>query len=215
MDLFVVGDLHGCYYTFRRLLDLYWDPSKERLVQVGDLIDRGNYSPETVAFARELKATYSDQVIFLKGNHEFEIIEHVEAGPNAHWLRQCGQKTLKQYHALKRDLIEDIEWFKTLPLCWENDYLLISHAGISHDKTPFDEENPFGVLWNRSPLKTINKLQVIGHTPCDFPTYTQESHSWNIDTGAAYHGTLTGMKMDETGIITQIYQVKPSDKDIL
>ena len=44
MNLFVVGDIHGCYYTWRQLL-LHWQPAQERLIQLGDLVDRGKYSP--------------------------------------------------------------------------------------------------------------------------------------------------------------------------
>jgi hypothetical protein len=51
--ILVVGDVHGCYYTFRSLIAQYWRlPQDEILVQLGDLIDRGNYSPECAATAR-------------------------------------------------------------------------------------------------------------------------------------------------------------------
>jgi serine/threonine protein phosphatase 1 len=60
-----------------------------------------------------------------------------------------------------------------------------------------------GVLWNRSPLKNIGKLQIIGHTPTDRPKYDMTSNAWNIDTGAAYLGYLTGVKIKSNGEVSE------------
>jgi serine/threonine protein phosphatase 1 len=85
---------------------------------------------------------------------------------------------------------------------WENKDVFISHAGISQQADdPFDEDSELGVLWNRSRLKNIDKLQIIGHTPCEKPVHDKESNSWNIDTGAAFNGFLTGVKITSTGEI--------------
>jgi serine/threonine protein phosphatase 1 len=136
------------------------------LIQLGDLIDRGRNSPQMVQLAIQLSADFPDQVTFLKGNHEFEIIDHFTNQPNTNWLRQCGNDTLKQYKKINRDCKSDVSWFSELPLNWENKHIFISHAGISElTENPFDENDEFGVLWNRSPLKNIGKLQIIGHTP--------------------------------------------------
>jgi serine/threonine protein phosphatase 1 len=58
-------------------------------------------------------------------------------------------------------------------------------------------------LWNRSPWKNIGKLQIIGHTPCDNPAHDDKSNAWNIDTGAAYLGYLTGVKVAPDGEVIQ------------
>ena len=42
MNLFIVGDIHGCYYTFKTLLQRYWDEKNDVLIQVGDLIENLN-----------------------------------------------------------------------------------------------------------------------------------------------------------------------------
>ena len=55
MNLFIVGDIHGCYYTFKSLLQRYWDEKNEVLIQVGDLIDRGNHTPQTIMYCKELQ----------------------------------------------------------------------------------------------------------------------------------------------------------------
>jgi serine/threonine protein phosphatase 1 len=214
MNVLVIGDVHGCYHTFNNLITKHWVKENEVLIQLGDIIDRGENSPKMVQFARQLCVDFPNQVIFLKGNHEFEIIDHFENQPNHNWLRQCGEETLKQYDAEGIDCQSDVSWMKELPLFWENDYLFVSHAGISEQSTnPFNEEDSFGVLWNRSPLKNINKLQIIGHTPCDEPKYDRHSHSWNIDTGAAYKGYLTGVKINSTGEIIEFIKEETDSRD--
>ncbi|MFC0189412.1 metallophosphoesterase family protein [Fictibacillus aquaticus] len=204
MNYFVIGDVHGCYHTFKNMINTYWDREREVLIQLGDLIDRGRNSPQMVRFARELSAEFPNTAVFLKGNHEFEIIEHFFVKHNENWLRQCGDDTLRQYQNVDRDCENDVRWMKELPLFWENNHLFISHAGISEQgEDPFNEDNEFGVLWNRSPLKDIGKLQIYGHTPCDIPTHDNKSNAWNIDTGAAYLGYLTGVKVTPAGEVIQ------------
>lgn len=179
--MLIIGDVHGCYYTFKLMVESFWDKKNERLIQLGDLIDRGNYSPETFAYARELQNEHPDTVTFLKGNHEFEIIDHFKSGPNENWLRQCGRVTLEQYDVSDMSVMNDVEWFNDLPLSWENDRVFISHAGIAENALdPFDEESDEGVLWNRTKLKNIGKLQVIGHTPTagGKPEYNESSNVW-------------------------------------
>lgn len=215
MNHFVVGDIHGCFYTFKKLIDEHWDPEKEVLVQVGDLVDRGKHAPQTVQLARQLAADFPGRAHFLKGNHEAMMLEHFSNPPNYNWLRQGGQETLDQYEESGRDITGDIQWIDALPLFYDHDILYVSHAGIAqntHD--PFDEENPYGILWNRSKLKNLKKLQIVGHTPLKEPKYDPESEAYYIDTGAAYAGKLTGIKIGADGIPTELFQVKTDSRDL-
>ncbi|GIN87436.1 hypothetical protein J6TS2_38220 [Heyndrickxia sporothermodurans] len=81
MNYFVIGDVHGCYYTFHNLLNKHWNKVNEMIIQLGDLIDRGKNSPQMVGFAMKLSKHFPNQVIFLKGNHEYEITEHFFISP--------------------------------------------------------------------------------------------------------------------------------------
>ncbi|WP_144510742.1 metallophosphoesterase family protein [Bacillus sp. FJAT-22090] len=213
MNLFVIGDVHGCYETFLKMLT-HWDKEQEVLIQLGDLIDRGNKSPEVVKLARQLKRKYPYQAVFLKGNHEYEIIEHIVHPPNHNWLKQGGIETLDQYVQIGRDIKDDVNWFHTMPLFWENETVFVSHAGISRlSSNPFNEMDVSGILWNRGPLKNIQKLQVIGHTPHDSPIYEAKSNSWNIDTAAVFGNYLTGMKIKQNGEILEWVKVKTDKGD--
>jgi serine/threonine protein phosphatase 1 len=63
---FVVGDLHGCWHLLKALLDhVNFDPTNDRLISVGDLIDRG---PENLKCLELLDE--SSWFHCVKGNHE-------------------------------------------------------------------------------------------------------------------------------------------------
>lgn len=73
---FVVGDLHGCKKALDRLLQLVeFDRSVDRLISVGDLVDRGPQSLECLLL---LKASWFHAVM---GNHEQLLLNYF--GP---WL---------------------------------------------------------------------------------------------------------------------------------
>ncbi|WP_218122993.1 metallophosphoesterase [Pedobacter antarcticus] len=214
MDYFVIGDIHGCFYTFREMLK-NWNKEKEHLICVGDLIDRGNHSAMVVQECMQLTEIYQN-VTIIKGNHEAEIIEYYEKGALEHWIVQGGKQTLENLEQHQVRLSVVIPWFEGLPLKFEQDHLFVSHAGLSNTLRPFEEENQDGVLWNRKPLKNIGKIQVHGHTPLrsSSPQYTAESESWNIDTGAAYGYGLTGLKISFDGKVSDVIFIKTLEKDV-
>ncbi|OAB43729.1 metallophosphoesterase family protein [Paenibacillus glacialis] len=216
MELLVVGDVHGCFHTFTKLINEHWNRDKQILVQLGDLLDRGKFSPETILYAIELKKHNSDKVYFLKGNHEFEVIVHLEEG-NENWLKQCGQEILKQFERKSLDLVNYISWLKSLPLYYETDHAFISHAGISLTaENPFEESHPESVLWNRGQLKNIGKLQIIGHTPCKSgrAEFDNDSNTLNIDSGVYLPKGLTAVKINDEGKVDEIIFVPTLSIDV-
>jgi serine/threonine protein phosphatase 1 len=214
MNYFIIGDIHGCYYTFCELLQ-QWDREAEMLICVGDLIDRGNYSAETVAACMQLQEAYP-HTVFLKGNHEAEMITHMSSGYNDNWMRQGGAKTLENIAANGADPQAIARWFRSNPLKFETENLIVTHAGISATADPYDEDNSDGVLWNRSPLKNKAKLQVHGHTPLkgSAPAYDPASDSWNIDTAAVYGYGLSALIVSEAGIVQRVITVATDPRDI-
>jgi serine/threonine protein phosphatase 1 len=216
--VFVVGDVHGCFYTFLKLLD-HWDPKKEILVQLGDLIDSGNHSSKVLNLSQQLKTTFPKEVIFLKGNHEQMMLNYFQdQDPTNKWLEKGnGKQTLEEFKLNKVDPRVYLKWLYNLPLKWENNYFFISHAGIAASViNPLDPEAPDGVVWNRNPLERLEKVQIIGHTPLKDgrPAYDSESNSWNIDTGAYKGQALTGMKFDKEGNLVKSISIKTENSDI-
>lgn len=215
-NILVIGDVHGCFHTLKLMIEQHWQ-EPDILIQLGDLIDRGNFSGETVQFLQKLQQLYPKRVFVLRGNHEQELIEYVETDSNRNWLRQRGYKTLASFLKVGLSLQQTAAWMKNLPLFWENEKILISHAGVALDtKNPFDAENKDGVLWTRQSLKNLGKVQVVGHTPTKTSQieYEASSHSWYIDTGACFKNYLSAIKLTAQGEVMETYQVKTQSLDV-
>lgn len=104
MTTYAVGDLQGCLDPLKCLLDrVAFDPARDRLWLVGDLVNRGPKSLETLRFLFAMR----DSVTCVLGNHDLhllavahnverlkksdtlrEIIEAPDAGDLLDWLRR-------------------------------------------------------------------------------------------------------------------------------
>lgn len=213
-SLFVVGDVHGCYHTFCELLRA-WDPQKELLVQVGDLINKGNFSPQTVALARRLQAEHG--AVFLLGNHERGAILEQDGAYWPKWHKSFTMPTLAQYRLAGADYAADVNWFRTNPLFWSNPHLLVSHAGISTlSENPFDLDDKYSLIWNRAPIAKIKQLQIIGHTPLldGKPLWLPDLGYCNIDTGSFIGLNLTALRIGTDGSNPEFVQAKTQDQDL-
>ncbi|AIZ64325.1 hypothetical protein PK28_12705 [Hymenobacter sp. DG25B] len=200
MNLFIVGDVHGCYYSFLEVLQ-HWKPAEELLLQVGDLVDRGRFAPETVQVALELSEKYPAQTVFLKGNHEAGMLLHYgPTGPHPNWLSWGGRSTKQQYQLHPGWLAPHLAWLSERPLFWENEQVLVSHAGLADTPDPMNENNPDGILWRRGPLRNVGKLQVIGHTPTKgAPAFDAKANALYIDTGACFGQGLSAVRISAAG----------------
>lgn len=212
MNILAVGDVHGCYHTFKKLVEENWNPENEFLVQVGDLINKGRNSGKAYLYARKLQKEYPYQVFILKGNHEDKFIKyHLRSGVDRQ-IDKCKSDFIKREVNIKKA----VEWMKVLPLKWENPYLLITHAGISpFSKDPFGPNARRGVLHNRSKVKNIGKLQVHGHLiqSKGTPVFNDKSNAWCIDTAAWTGQNLTALRISNQGEVLETIQEPTHPKD--
>ncbi|WP_345815486.1 metallophosphoesterase [Paraburkholderia sp. PREW-6R] len=82
---FVVGDLHGCVDALRYLLsDIAFDPARDRLFSVGDLVDRGEHSEQALAL---LAKPWFFAVL---GNHEDALCSVAEGRLRRQWWYGIG-----------------------------------------------------------------------------------------------------------------------------
>ena len=78
---YLVGDLQGCCDAFERLLaDIGFSPSRDHLVVLGDLVNRGPQSLATLRRLREL----GDAATCLLGNHDLHLLAVACGGRKAH-----------------------------------------------------------------------------------------------------------------------------------
>ena len=67
-------------------------------MQLDNLVDRGNYSPETVELCCQLSQDFPNKTVLLQGNHDWGMAKHVGLkGTVATWLGWGGRATLQQY----------------------------------------------------------------------------------------------------------------------
>ena len=72
----VFGDVHGQYQDLMRFFDLWGTPDENGDIEshdylfLGDYVDRGNHSLETICLLMALKCKYPDKIHLLRGNHE-------------------------------------------------------------------------------------------------------------------------------------------------
>ena len=216
MNLFVIGDVHGCFHTLSELLT-HWQPGSDHLLQLGDLVDRGRCVPETVELARSLSEQHPDSTTFLMGNHEQSMLQHYSAGgPCLDWLEWGGRSTTAQYRARPKLLTQHLPWLAARPLLWENAHVLASHAGLAASPHARNPDHSDGLLWRRGPLQKLPQLQVVGHTPTEdgVPHYDATTHTLYLDTGAYLRRNLTGVRLSLTGETLATFLVPTHAQDL-
>lgn len=211
-DILVIGDVHGCYYTLKELVKKYWDPDKTILIQVGDLVNKGPNSAKSIAYWMKLSSKYPDRVVMLRGNHEQFLIQAIK---RPFLLNPCSQVRTEVYHS-DLDLDKVKKWLQSLPLKWENEHILITHAGIARENTdPYHLTSGSGVLFNKGPLQNIGKLQVKGHSIVEGnkPVFNPRENAWYIDTGAWTKKYLTALRLSELGEKIEVVRIATDDRD--
>ena len=199
-NIWVVGDLHGCYTNLMNRLDAVgFDPAQDLLVSVGDLIDRGTENVECLDLINQpwFRA--------VRGNHEQMMLDAVMgAGSILHWMQNGGSWFYNldaDQQILAKSLVSKAA---ALPLIIEVEKggkkFVICHADYPHDEyeygKPVDSQQ---AIWSRERISlsidgfssSISgaDLFIFGHTPALQPMRIK--NQLYIDTGAVFNGNLT------------------------
>ena len=121
MATYAIGDIQGCFGTFSRLLDkIAFDPAHDRLWLVGDLVNRGPRSAETLRFVKNLGAA----AVTVLGNHDLFLLMVGEG-----FGKRSRSDTFDEVlNAPDRD--ELLDWLRHQPLCHLEGGFCLVHAGL-------------------------------------------------------------------------------------
>jgi bis(5'-nucleosyl)-tetraphosphatase (symmetrical) len=123
MAVYAIGDIQGCYDQLRQLLDkVHFDPTRDRLWLVGDLVNRGPKSLQTLRYIKDL----GDSVVTVLGNHDLSLL-----GIAAGYVRKHRSDNIDDVlEAPDRD--ELLDWIRRQPLLHHDSALgyTMIHAGL-------------------------------------------------------------------------------------
>lgn len=215
----LISDIHGCFDELQQLWNkVNFNPDEDIAVFMGDMIDRGKDSYKVVSFVKNLQKQYGkESVIALTGNHEILCVNHLQSPAQYQYEHTSlfymngGKTTEDSYKREGHSLMEDLEYFKSLPLMVETDNFIIVHAGINPYKS-MDNQSIDDMVWIReifhsAPKCLFKKPVLFGHSITgyhfnnDFDVALLENGNVCIDTGCIAGGYLTAVKINGNEIV--------------
>ena len=201
--LIAIGDIHGCHVEFAELLNELSLAREDRLVLLGDLVNRGPDSCRVLDLARAYRATS------LLGNHELRLLNYRRTRDE----KYLKEQDLDTFHKLQP---EDWDYLEEMPLTFVEPELnvVLVHGGFLPNEP-----------WQRQPAEVVTRIQVVtrdgrpakrsdepdapawadlwcgppfvvyGHTPR--PTIYKLKWSVGIDTACVLGGHLTAFVLPE------------------
>lgn len=163
-NVWVIGDVHGYADTLLALLDSLNLSSRDRVVLLGDLVDRGPRSCEVIRIARE-----NPQIFSVLGNHEEMMlnsfdVDNIETmtAQQTNWFYVGGRATNQSYideftnsqgqiddFDLRMRVGKDLAWLDSLPHHIVLDDFRLVHAGYSPWDGDLDLQSTDTLMWIR------------------------------------------------------------------
>ncbi|WP_033543647.1 metallophosphoesterase family protein [Planococcus sp. CAU13] len=181
--LFVISDIHGCADHFKQLLKkIHYRPNVDRLILLGDYIDRGPKSMETLEMI--LHMVKNEKVIALRGNHDqrfIKLLETKDTKTYEEFLKYGGLETLKSYFPdfnnesigdivtfINKEYPSHIQFLKNTPLYHEEQHFIFVHAGLDPLFENWKEQPSINFLYIRDSFiyheVSVGKKVIFGHT---------------------------------------------------
>lgn len=207
-----IGDVHGCPDELKEMIEKLRTRSRDRVIMLGDLINRGPAPAEVVRFV------YNEGLECIKGNHEDNYLKNF--------------KTNSAYKKLKSEISPGMHtWIENLPLYREGKNFLAVHAGLQPGKHPAetdpeilttirtwdgkgkDLKNPANTPWYE--LYSGNKPVFYGHWAR--MGLNIRDKTIGLDSGLVYGRGLTGYILEQEKLIQvrakRFYYTPPSLRD--
>ncbi|MFB9327556.1 metallophosphoesterase family protein [Paenibacillus aurantiacus] len=218
----VVSDIHGCDEELRLLLEqMSFRPERDQLVLLGDYVDRGPRSKETVAYVCQL--VRQEGALALQGNHDHRFVNVVTGlaalEEKTKFWEKGGAETLSSYYGrivapseceeetccryIRERYAEDIRFLKDLPMYYEDEHFIYVHAGLNPSYANWKLQPARDFLYIREPFHEAApkgaKTVVFGHTKTvelhGSPDVWFGSGKIGIDGGCAFGYQLNGVEL--------------------
>lgn len=198
MRTFAIGDIHGCLQSLKTLLDSLELRPDDRLIFLGDYVDRGPDARGVIEHLMALSQNPTHQ--FLRGNHEQWMLDSLwdDDWVNS-WGMVGGRETLESYNAL--DLVEVPEahwdWLNQTRLFFQTNSEIFVHGAIDQQAPEHNSET--WLLWQRihdmKKPHPSGKRVICGHTSQKKGLPLNLGHAVCIDTYCYGGGWLSALEI--------------------
>ncbi len=121
MARYAIGDIQGCYSKLSQLISkIGFNPSKDILYLVGDLVNRGPESLEVLKWAYK----YQDSIISVLGNHDIYLLARYNN------IRKPDEDETIMDVLRYKSVGKLIDWLRSCPLIYHDSDFILAHAGI-------------------------------------------------------------------------------------
>jgi hypothetical protein len=217
-----IGDLHGCFDLAIELLIKCQATSSDRIIFLGDYVDRGIHNDKCCDLVREIEQRQGSPAGIL-GNHEERHLEYDDQVLNGKVLDEA--KMPPTHVATRKQLRpEHYEWFRSLPLFIrvpEHNTVAV-HAGVYPGRT-IEQQKPRHLLHIQNIKPPVEESKwpskvpddswkfwthfydgleriVFGHSVLDRPLLTDKVAG--IDGGAVFGYQLHALVLPDNKIVS-------------
>ena len=231
----IIGDVHGCCDELETLLEklgyvfdtddaksysrIYKHPEGRQIIFVGDLIDRGPRSIDSIGLVKNMVELGS--AFCMPGNHDVKLVRYLR-GKNVKLVNGL-ETTAAEFEALAETIsVEEMESYKSdiasfldglvSHAVFDKGDLVVAHAGLKEsmqgrasgavrsfalfgDTTGELDEYGLPVRQNWAADYRGEAFVVYGHTPVFEAMWL--NNTVNIDTGCVFGGKLTALRYPE------------------